>query len=171
MGVLKKLDQWVIKIEEWILSYAIITIAVMVIGNMLSRTITGSSWAFSMEVSNFAVIIATFLGISYAARKGRHISMSAFYDLAPFPIRKALAIFIPAVTALTLLVLAWFSFSYFQALYESGRVTTAMQLPAYIFAFFVPIGFVFGSIQFMRNMWINIKEKDVYLAQERKDYS
>ncbi|GAE37362.1 TRAP transporter small permease [Halalkalibacter akibai] len=171
MNVLRLIDRWMVKLEEHILSYSIILIAIMVVGNVLSRAITGSSWAFSQEVSRFAVTVATFMGISYAARKGRHISMSAFYDLAPFPIRKALAIFIPALTAVVLFVMSVFAFDYFMSLVASGRVTTAMQVPVYLFAMFVPIGFVLGGIQFLRNMWVNIKEKEVYLAQEKKDYS
>ncbi|WP_332695716.1 TRAP transporter small permease [Halalkalibacter lacteus] len=171
MNVLRTLDKWLVKIEEQILSYSIILIAIMVVGNVLSRELTGNSWAFSMEVSRFAVTVATFMGISYAARKGRHISMSAFYDMAPFPVRKALAIFIPGLTAIVLFTLSVFAYDYFISLYESGRVTTALQVPVYTFAFFVPLGLVLGGIQFLRNMWVNIKEKEIYLAQERKDYS
>ncbi|MBP3949881.1 TRAP transporter small permease [Bacillus suaedae] len=171
MKLLKTLDRWLVKLEEVILSYSIILIAIMVIGNVASREITGDGWSFAGEVSHFAVTVATFMGISYAARYGRHISMSAFFDLAPFPIRKALAIFIPALTALILFVLSKFAFDYFMSLVESGRLTTAMEIPVYTIAFFVPIGLALGGIQFLRNMWVNIKEKEVYLAQEKKDYS
>ncbi|KHF41090.1 TRAP transporter small permease [Halalkalibacter okhensis] len=171
MKALRTLDRWIVKLEEHILSYSIILIAIMVVGNVISRAVVGSSWAFHQEVSRFAVTVATFMGISYAARKGRHISMSAFYDLAPFPIRKALAIFIPALTAVVLFTLSVFAYGYFMSLVESGRVTTAMQVPVYLFAMFIPVGLVLGGIQFLRNMWVNIKEKEVYLAQEKKDYS
>lgn len=171
MNVIRKLDYGLMKLEEYILSYSIIIIAVMVVGNVLSRSIFGSSWSFANEVSQMAVIIATFIGISYAARKGRHISMSAFFDLAPSPIRKGLAIFIPAVTAVILFILAYYSYGYFLSVHGTGRVTTSMQMPVYMMAIFLPIGFTLGGIQFLRNMWINIKEKDVYLAQDKKDYS
>lgn len=171
LKVIRTLDRWLMKTEELILSYSVILIAIMVVGNVLSRAITGSSWSFAQEVSRFAITVATFMGISYAARKGRHISMSAFFDLAPYPIRKSLSIIIPALTAIVLFTLSVFAFDYFMSLYESGRVTTAMQVPAYFLALFVPVGFVFGGIQFLRNMWVNIKEKEVYLAQDKKDYS
>ena len=79
---IKKLDRFVMKLETYILSWAIILISIMVVGNVISRAL-GRGWPFAAEVSQFAVIIATFMGISYAARKGRHIRMSAFFDLAP----------------------------------------------------------------------------------------
>ncbi|WP_342587527.1 TRAP transporter small permease [Halalkalibacter urbisdiaboli] len=169
--MLRMLDRGLMKAEEHILSYSIILIAFMVVGNVLSRAIVGSGWAYTQEISRFAVTVATFMGISYAARKGRHISMSAFFDLAPYPIRKGLSILIPALTSFVLLILAFFAYEYFMSLYESKRTTTAMEMPVYFMAVVVPIGFIFGAIQFLRNMWINIKEKEVYLAQDKKDYS
>ncbi|WP_245805871.1 TRAP transporter small permease [Bacillus alkalicellulosilyticus] len=165
------LDWLVLKIEEIILSFSIIIITVMIAGNVFSRILTNKSWAFAYEVSQFAVMIATFMGISYAARKGRHISMSAFYDMAPFPIRKALSIIIPFFTAIILLVLAYYAYGYLDNVRNSGRISAALEIPVYYFLYFVPIGLILGAIQFLRNMWINIKEKEVYLATEKKDYS
>ena len=158
------------KLEEYILSYSIILIAIMVVGNVLSRALTGASWAFHSEISKYSVFLATFMGISYAARKGRHINMSAFFDLSPFIIRKALAIIIPFVTAIVLFVLTYFAYEYLISVYESGKVTPALQVPVYLMISFVPLGLFLGGLQFLRNAWINIKEKDVYLATEKKDY-
>ncbi len=159
------------RIEEYILSYSVILIAVMVVGNVISRAITGSSWTFSAEISRFAVILATFMGISYAARKGRHISMSALFDTVPFKVRKALSILIPGITAIVLFFLTYLAWRYLYSVYDSGRVTAALQIPYYLMIIFVPIGLFLGGLQFLRNMWINLKEKEVYLATEKKDYS
>lgn len=165
------LDRFLMKVEMFILSYAIIVIFVMVAGNVLYRAVTGNSWTFNAEVSQFAVIIATFLGISYAARKGRHIRMSAFFDLAPKKVKKVLAIVISAVTAIVLLVLAYYSFEYVLWTMNTGRVTTALQIPAYVMVIFLPIGFILGAMQYFRNIWINIKEDEIYIGTEKLDYS
>lgn len=171
LELIRRFDRYLMKIEEFILSYAVILIFVMVTGNVLSRAITKSSWSFSAEVSQFAVIIATFMGISYAARKGRHIRMSAFFDLAPKRMKKILAIMISAVTAIILLVLAYFSTDYVLWTMSTGRVTTALQVPAYFMAIFLPIGFVLGALQYFRNVWINLKEEEVYIGTEKLDFS
>lgn len=171
MKVIKAIDSFIMKVEEFILSYGILIIAVMVVGNVINRNIFGSSWAFASEVSKFAVILATFMGIGYAARKGRHINMSAFFDMAPPKVKKALAIFIPVVTAMILFVLTYYAYVYLMSVHDSGRVTSALQVPVWMMILFVPIGLFLGAIQFLRNAWINIKEKEIYLAQEKKDYS
>ncbi|GGD03982.1 hypothetical protein GCM10007216_38280 [Thalassobacillus devorans] len=172
MKLLRILDNFILKLEEFILSYAVIIIAVMVVGKALMRALFTYSPPFADEVSQFSVIIATFMGISYAARKGRHISMSAFYDMAPFKIRKILMILIPAITALFLFVLAYYSYLYVIDIKNSGRVTSAMQTPLYYMYIAIPIGFALGGIQFIRNMLINITDRDtVYLGTDATDYN
>ncbi|TMW72511.1 TRAP transporter small permease [Alteribacter natronophilus] len=170
MNVIKKADNLLQSAEKLILSWAIIIIAVMVVGNVLSREITGRSWAFSQEISLLAVVAATFMGISYAARKGRHITMSAFFDLAPKRVKKALSIINPLITAIVLFVFAYFAFQYTMFNYNTGQTTSSLRFPIWIMTAFVPLGFMLGGIQFLRNMWINIVNEEVYLAQDKKDY-
>ena len=56
-------------------------------------------------------------------------------------------------------------------LMDTGRGTTALQVPFYFMAIFLPIGFVLGAIQYIRNVWINIKEEEVYIGTEKMDYA
>nr|WP_093336417.1 TRAP transporter small permease [Salibacterium halotolerans] len=167
MNIVKKLDKGLTRVEEGILSLSIITIAVMVAGNAVSRFF-GESWSFASEISELSLYAATFMGISYAARKGRHITMSALFDNVPFPLRKTLALVIPFITAVILFIMAYFSYEYVQS--TSGRVTSALRIPYYWMVIWAPIGFFLGGIQFLRNFWVNVRKKDVYLAEERKDY-
>ncbi|MBA2175168.1 TRAP transporter small permease [Halobacillus locisalis] len=172
MKLFKLIDNFIVKLEEFILSYAVIIIALMVVGKALSRAIFSYTPPFADEVSQIAIVVATFMGISYAARKGRHISMSAFYDLAPFKARKVLSILIPLVTSIVLFLLTYYSALYVVNVYEDGTVTSALQMPKYYLYLFIPIGFFLGGVQFLRNMWINIKDRDaVYLGTDAKDYN
>jgi C4-dicarboxylate transporter, DctQ subunit len=168
---LKLLDTGLHTLEKFILKWAIIVISVMTFGNVIYRLVTGSSWHFAAEISRLSVIVASFIGISYAARKGRHISMSAFFDLSPRPVKKALAIIIPFVTAIVLFAVGYFAVLYTHGIYESGRTTAALQFPFWLMVVAIPIGCFLGGIQFLRNMWINIVNKEIYLAQDKKDYS
>ncbi len=169
--LITKLDTFLLKLEEFILSYSIILIAIMVVGNVFNRAIFGSSWSFASEISKFAVFLATFMGIGYAARSGRHISMSAFFDMAPYKVKKGLIIFVNLGSALILFLLTYYAYQYLMSVYHSGRVTSALQIPVYIMISFVPFGLFLGGLQFLRNAWINVKEKEVYLGTEQKDYS
>lgn len=171
MSVLKKiftfLDNLLVKFEMMILSWSIIIISIMTFGNVVNRLITGRSWGFAAEISEIAIIMATFMGISYAARKGRHISMSAFFDMAPKKVKKALSIINPLVTAIMLFVLCYYAYDY---TINQTRVTSSLQIPYWMMVVAMPIGFFLGGVQFLRNMWVNIVNEEVYLAQDKKDY-
>ncbi|MBU9712573.1 TRAP transporter small permease [Bacillus tamaricis] len=139
----------------------------MTFGNVVNRQITGRSWLFAQEISEIAIIMATFMGISYAARKGRHISMSAFFDLAPKKVKKVLAVINPLVTAIILFVLSYYAYIYTTM---QTRTTASLELPYWVMVMFIPIGLFLGGIQFLRNVWVNLVNEEVYLAQEKKDY-
>lgn len=150
------------------LSLAIITITVMVAGNTISRNLGLGGWAFAEEISQIAIYMATFLGLGYVARQGRHISMTALFDNVPYKFRKTLALIIPLVTALVLFALAYYSYDYVLA--SQNRVTNYLRISYVWMVVWAPIGFLLGGVQFLRNFWVNVKNKDVYIAAERKDY-
>ncbi len=168
--VFRFLDTGLHTLEKFILSWSIIIISFMTVGNVINRMITGQSWHFAAEISRLSVIVATFMGISYAARKGRHISMSALFDLSPKPVKKALAIINPLITAIVLFVVSYYAFLYTYGIYQSGRTTAALEFPFWLMVVALPIGLAIGGIQFIRNMVVNIRNKEVYLAEEKKDY-
>ncbi|MFD2637382.1 TRAP transporter small permease [Piscibacillus salipiscarius] len=173
--IFNKVDYAFMKLEEFILSFAIILIAIMIVGNVIAREVFSSgAFYFAYEVSKFAIVIATFMGIGYAARKGRHISMSAFYDFAPLKVRKVMMITINFVTAIVMFVMAYYTYHFVMFEYETGAITTSLQLPRYLMAVFLPIGFFTAGVQFLRNTFINFtkKAKDkVYLGTDSVDYN
>ncbi|WP_228547549.1 TRAP transporter small permease [Filobacillus milosensis] len=174
-SVFNKVDRAFMKLEEFLLSFSIILISIMIVGNVFARELFDSgAFYFAYEVSKFAIIITTFLGISYVARKGRHISMSAFYDFAPMKVRKVMMIIINLVTAAVMFVLAYYTYGFVMAEYESNAITTSLQLPRYLMYIFLPIGFFVTGVQFLRNTFVNFtkKAKDkVYLGTDAVDYN
>ncbi len=173
--IFQKVDRAFMKLEEFILSFSIILIAIMIVGNVIAREVFNSgAFYFAYEVSKFAIVIATFMGIGYAARKGRHISMSAFYDFAPFKVRKVMMIIINFVTAIIMFVMAYYTYQYVMFEYNTGAITTSLQLPRYLMAVFLPIGFLVAGIQFLRNTFVNFTKKasdKVYLGTDAVDYN
>ncbi|SFM18037.1 TRAP-type C4-dicarboxylate transport system, small permease component [Gracilibacillus orientalis] len=175
MKVFQWIDKIMMKLEEFILSFAIILISIMIVGNVIAREVFNSgAFYFAYEVSKFAIVIATFMGIAYAARKGRHISMSAFYDFAPFKVRKVMMILINFITAIVMFLMAYYSYNFVMFEYNTGAITTSLEVPRYLMAVFIPIGFLTAGIQFLRNTYVNFtaKAKDkVYLGIDAVDYN
>ncbi|MBO8162144.1 MAG: TRAP transporter small permease [Brevibacillus sp.] len=170
MNLLAKINAAVEKAEKFVISVSVIIMAVLLIGNVIMRVIVNDSWAFTDEVGRFLVVTMTFIGSAYAARIGRHIRMSAIYDMLPARVRRVLMTLISFVTALGLFVVTYYCFEYVQFLYESGRVSNSLRIPMYLVMIFVPIGMFLMSVQYLLTAVTNLVRKDgPYVSPLKKD--
>ena len=110
------------------------------------------------------IILITFAGISYAARHGRHIRMSAIFDALPPRPRKVLMIFIAFVTAVFMFGLAWYALQYIMTQAGRGRLLPALQVPVWWTLVWVPFGFFMTGLQYLLTAIKNIIEPDIYLS-------
>ena len=62
------------------LCFGVAALACLLMANVVAREFFKSIY-FVEEVSEFLVIFTTFVGVSYAVRKARHIRMGAFFDM------------------------------------------------------------------------------------------
>lgn len=166
---MNRLFQLIQKIEAFLLAWSIITIAALSIGNVLCRALFGFSVAFAGEVSQFLMIIVTFVGLSYAASCGRHIRMTAVYDQLNQRWRKFLMIIINGLTALLMLLLAWYAFEYIGTVRFLETVSPVLQVPLYLVYLFVPLGFILSAIQYGLTVFRNLTAPDIYISYSQKD--
>jgi TRAP-type C4-dicarboxylate transport system permease small subunit len=163
-GVLGTIDSLVSRIESFALAAGVLLMAVNTMANVVGRFVFQYSLFFSEELNRILIILITFAGISYAARQGRHIRMSAIYDTLPVGPRKALMIVITVVTAIAMFALCYFSVSYIAKVASSGRVLPSLQFPVYWIFLWVPVGFFMTGIQYLLTAIKNVVEKDIYLS-------
>ncbi|WP_444678975.1 TRAP transporter small permease [Halomonas sp. E19] len=163
-GPLGIADTWISKTEAAILALGVILMAVNTVSNVISRFVFGESLHFAEEVNRILIVMITFAGIGYAARHGRHIRMSAFYDALPTGGRRALMILICLFTALVMFVLCYYSIGYIQTLYSRGRVLPSLSIPVWMIYLWVPIGFAITGIQYLLTAFKNLTSRDVYLS-------
>lgn len=164
---MKSFQNITLKIEEFILSGSIIIMAMILIGNVISRSIFNKSWPFAEEIGQFLVITTTFIGVSYCARKGKHISMSALFDICNNKVKKIMIYFIAFITSIVLFYLAYITLMYTIKIHELGRVTPALRIPSSYFAAFMPIGFFLAGVEYFQIFLLNIKNKDVYFSRDK----
>jgi C4-dicarboxylate transporter, DctQ subunit len=163
-NLLDKLQTW---FEKFVISFSVIMMSIILIGNVISRSVFNRSWTFAEETGQILVVAITFVGLSYAARQSRHISMSAVFDLLSDKYKKIFMLIISSVTALAMFYLGYLAFHYTLSVYELGRVTPALRLPMYLVTAFIPLGFILGGFQYLKTFVINLKEKEIYLSYER----
>jgi len=154
-------------VEVTILASGTAALAVLLIANVVARSFFQSIY-YAEEVAKFLIILVTMVGVSYAARKARHIRMAAFLDLMPAKLEKAFIFFISAINAVVLFAMAKYSYDYMAQMRILGQKTSALQVPFWTFMVIVPIGFASAGIHYLRTIMKNIREKEVWLSPEQQ---
>ena len=166
-GVLKPLavlDDLISRFEAVVLAFGVLVMAAVSVANVIGRFAFGESLFFAEELNRFLIVLITFVGIGYAARKGRHIRMSAIYDSLPDLWRKALMVVIALTTAAAMFVLAYYAYIYVDKVAATGRIAPSLRVPIYLTLLWVPVGFVITGIQYTLTAVVNLVRPDVYLS-------
>lgn len=163
-GPLGWIDNGTARLEAIALAAGVLLMAGNTVANVVGRIFFGSSIQSTEEINRVLIVVITFAGISYAARHGRHIRMTAFFDLLPVRPRKGLLIFISFVTAFAMFALCWYSWGYLQTTLARGRVMPSLQIPVWWTLIIVPIGFFLTGLQYLLTAIKNMTEDDIYLS-------
>jgi TRAP-type C4-dicarboxylate transport system permease small subunit len=153
--------------EVTALSVSTALLAILLIANVIARTFFQAIY-FAEEVSEFLIIFTTFVGVSYAARKARHIRMGAFLDSMPPNVEKVFIFVISGISALVMFLMAYHSWNYMMSTKLMNQTTQALRMPYWITLVIVPIGFFSAGIQYVRTVIKNIQEKDVWQSPEQQ---
>lgn len=165
-GAMGVVDTAISRLESFLLAGGVLLMAGNTAANVIGRYVFQSSIFFTEELNRILIIVITFAGISYAARQGRHIRMSAIFDTLPFGPRKALMILIAVVTSVAMFALCYFSISYIGKVQTSGRVLPSLQIPVWWIYVWAPVGFFFTGVQYLLTAIKNLLSKDVYLSTD-----
>ncbi|GLT13538.1 TRAP transporter small permease [Vibrio algivorus] len=163
-GFLGTLDNFLSKIEAVMLATGVLLMALNTCINVVARFVFGEGLFFAGEINRILIILITFAGIGFAARLGRHIRMSAFFDMLPDNGRKFLMILISLITAIIMFALTYFSFQYVVSVYERGRILPALGFEIWWIYIWVPLGFAITGVQYLLTALKNLTSKKVYLS-------
>lgn len=164
-----KIAKLLLRVEECVLSAAVLVIAGLTIVNVGCRSMLNFSLAFAGEVSQFCIIVICFVGLSYAASQGRHIRMTALYDLLPLRARKAFMLGITFSTAALMFVLTWYACLYVRTVYELNGIFPALRIPFYIVYAIAPLGLFLAGIQYSLAAVRNLISPGVYISFDKRD--
>jgi TRAP-type C4-dicarboxylate transport system permease small subunit len=162
--VLGLIDAAIARIEAVMLAVGVLLMAANTIANVVGRFVFRSSIYFTEELNSVLIVLITFAGISYAARHGRHIRMSAIFDALPVPARRAMMIVIAGVTSVFMFGLCWYAIGYIVTLAGQGRVLPALGIPVWWSYVWVPVGFFMTGVQYALTAVKNATDENVWLS-------
>lgn len=169
-NALLRLDDGIASLEAAVLSLTMIVMALNTIANVFGRYVLAHSLYFSEELNEILMVTAAFMGLGYVTRKGRHIRMSAVYDLVPETARRWLMAAIALTTAAAMFLLAWHAWEYVAKVAARGRLTPAMQLPLWTTYVVVVVGLALTGIQYLLAVVANVTRREgVWVSFEETD--
>ena len=169
MAFFQKLNVFTERIEKFIIAYSILVMAGVSIVNVIARNFLHRSFSWVEEVTQFSVVLVTFVGTSYAARTGTHIRMSVLSDFAGRKGRKVLAVLVSLGTALFMSYVTFYSALYVHGLYTMNKYTLGLQIPIYVIMIWVPIGFAMTAAQYFGTLYLNLTRPEVYISPAKPD--
>lgn len=191
LSMLNAIDRALDWLERIVVAGSVLAMALLmslhVVSNLLSaglaqlETYTGLGWLTHVnavipsgipgtyEMTEMLIVVMTFVGVGYAARCARHISMSAIYDQLGGGLRKALLIVISLGTAALMFYFAFKSSEYVITLYDRGRTSAALGIPYWTVNLALPIGFCLAGIQYVLTTIRNLVSDDIYRSFTEKE--
>ena len=157
------IDRVVYHIEEKSIAVSVLLLAVILITNVVMRQFD-SSLPATEELAQFLMYFITFLGSSYAARKGMHIRMSILSDSVKPRMQKVLCIAVSLGTALILLYVSWLCYRYVSKIATLNRVSPILQCPVQYIWMIMPIGMFLTSLQYFLTFVRNITTPGAWIA-------
>lgn len=159
-------------LEAVIIGASVLCMALLMSAHVLGQLLFGQGIPGTYEVTEMLIVVMTFVGVGYAARHSRHISMSAIYDQLRGNARKTLLIIICLGTAVLMFFFAWKSLQYVVTIHDRGRASSSLHFPMWIVYLALPVGFTLAGIQYVMTTIRNLVSPDIYRSfNEKEEYS
>jgi C4-dicarboxylate transporter DctQ subunit len=169
--VIAKVDHGLCHLEKTVLICGILLLAINSVANAVGRYFFSNSIYFSEELNSMLMISITFFGLGYVTRQGRHIRMSAVYDILGKRAQKIMMIIICASTCAIMFLLAFYSYEYVMKTFQRGRVFPSLSVPVYLVYILIVVGFITTGLQYLfavvRNL--DFSDENVYLSYTAED--
>ncbi len=160
MKFLLKLNHYIGKAEAFIIAINILFMAILLIANIISRSILSESISFAEELGKFGLITVTFISVSYTLRHNTQVEMTAIVSRLPKRAIKPVRIITQILTGIILIVVAYVCMRYVQSVYALNRVTPALRMPIWITLLGLPLGMFLGGVQSLFTAILNIRDKE-----------
>jgi len=144
MKVLKWLDE---NLEEYLMVFLLIAIAVIMMLQIVMRYIFHSSLPWPEEAGRYLWIVTTCLSISYCVKKDCHLKVEIVKDILPDKAQKILLFLINILMLLVHGFMFYYSVISLKNIYAMHQHSPALLMPTWILYAAVAVGFGLGTVR------------------------
>lgn len=140
-------------VERVLATLAILIIAVISLGNVVVRYVTGGSFAFTEEFSVFLLVLLTLAGASVALRSHRHIRIGLLERALPPRARQGLIMVQGLCGAVLLGLICWFGGRMAWQEYQWQSLSPGLGVPQWWYLIWLP---VLSSLMLLRQCQLTV---------------
>ncbi|WP_394241185.1 TRAP transporter small permease [Vibrio astriarenae] len=134
-----KISRLLAQLENTTVGILIIYSSVMLFTQIVARAVFNTSFSWAEESVRYAIIWMVFMAGSIAFRNNAHISIDVIKQIIPKPLQKPFQVYICLVCMMTTSLLAWFGWQLTSRMMMFGQLSSAMELPMYLFYLSIPV--------------------------------
>ncbi|TFH86062.1 TRAP transporter small permease [Billgrantia azerbaijanica] len=125
--------------ERWLGALALLVIALISLGNVVTRYLTGGSFAFTEELSVFLLVVLTFAGAAVALRRNGHIRIGLVERTLPSAPRRALIAFQGLCGVAVLALITWHGAKLAWQEYQWQSLSPGLGVPQWWYLVWLPL--------------------------------
>lgn len=125
--------------ERWLGSLALTIIALISLGNVVTRYFIGGSLAFTEEFSVFLLVVLTFAGAAVALRRNGHIRIGMLERALPTGPRRVLILFQTLCGIIVLGLITWYGAKLTWEEYQWESLSPGLGLPQWWYLLWLPL--------------------------------
>lgn len=145
---------------------SMLIMAVILFVGVVLRVAVNGGLVWSSEVCLLCVLMVTYGCTALAARSDTHIKISYLFDRADWPIKRIWAIIINLVSVMLLGYLVYLAFTYANTALVQHKLTPVMKMPKAIGYYFVAVGLLLLTAEYVIQMVMTILSKDkIYISR------
>lgn len=153
---LRKLEQRILKIEEWFILIALACIVLFQIMQVVFRYVLSSPIGWVDEYSRFLFIWMIMIGSAVAVQKIEHFSVEFLVEKFNLRMQWLTNAVVTTLSSIFVLILIVSGFRYLVDM--KGKVSSATGVPIEILNFAIPVGFALMAIHLLLNIILKNKK-------------
>lgn len=143
MKAYKKIMSGVAELEKIVLSVILVFVTLITFANVVVRKLSNSQFAWTEELVINLFVLLIMLGCALCAREGSLISLSLIFDRLKVGGKKIFVAIITVANTVFWIVLLYTGYEKVLSQIASGKLTSSLGWPEWMFTVFLPIGSVF----------------------------
>jgi C4-dicarboxylate transporter, DctQ subunit len=151
-------------VENSLIIFSSAIMCIITFANVVSRYVTGNSFAFTEEITINIFVLLVFAGASVGVKNSAHLGFTLLFDRANLPIKKFLCIFSGLLVTVVFILFAYYGIDMVLYQMSVNQMTPALGWHQWMVSSTFPLGCILCII---RSIEVVVKEyKNLRLESE-----